>query len=90
MIQFQAQFTMETPMKRARTEDEMQSFLDQLPLPDYKEEDTCKIEKTMLMKLEQDVNSIKTNLEKKKSIVTLSQVNEKVDLILTILQSWNV
>ena len=77
-------------MKRSRAGGEIQSFLDQMPLPEYDDNETCKIEKTRLEKLEQDVNSIRTNLEKKKSKVTLSQVNEKVDMILTILQSWNM
>lgn len=82
---------MESPMKRSRAAaDEMQSFLDQMPLPEYNDNKICKIENTRLEKLEQDVNSIRTNLEKKKSKVTLIQVNEKVDMILTILQSWNM
>ena len=80
---------MEVPMKRSRTEDEMQSFLDQIPISDYNVPETCKIEKTRLEKLEQDVTSIRSNLEKKRSKVTLSQLNEKVDLIIQILQSWN-
>ena len=80
---------MEVPMKRSHAEDEMQSFLDQIPIPDYNVPETCKIEKARLEKLEQDVTSIRSNLEKKRSKVTLSQLNEKVDLIIQILQSWN-
>ena len=85
-----SQFTMEVPTKRSRsTEDEMQSLLDQISVPEYNCPESCKIEKTRLEKLEQDVSSIRTNLEKKRPKVTLNQLNKKVDLILTILQSWN-
>lgn len=84
-----SQFTMEMPTKRSRTEDEMQSFLDQIPIPEYSCSETCNIEKTRLEKLEEDVTSIRSNLERKRPKVTLMQLNEKIDLILNILHSWN-
>ena len=100
-------------MKRSR--DEMQSFLDQMSIPECGPV-TCKMEDmevpqkksrfeneiqsfippkleyglTRFEKLEENVISIRTNLEKRRAKITLSQLNEKVDLILTILQSWNV
>ena len=67
----------ELPQKRPCFEDEM-SFRPQIHTI------------TSLEKLQQDVTLIRTNLEKKRAKVTLNQLNEKVDLILTILQSWNV
>ena len=42
----------------------------------------------VLEQLEQDVTCIKTNLEKKRSRATISQLNDKVDQILLILKKW--
>lgn len=78
----------EVPTKRIRLDDEMQSFLPQIHMPEYGPV-TCQIDNKSLEKLHQDVTSIRTNLEKRRSKVTLNQLNEKVDMILTILQSWN-
>ena len=89
-------FAMELAVERSR--EEMQSFLDKMSVPEYGPV-TCKVENNELPQkrpcfedemsfrpqiLQQDVTLIRTNLEKN------NQLNEKVDLILTILQSWNV
>ena len=84
---------MEVPEKRPRSDDnireDMQSFLDQFPVQETYIAPSlpCKIE-NVLGQLEQDVTSIKANLEKKRPKVTISQLNDKVDQILLILKKW--
>ena len=88
------QFKMEAPQKRSRSEDiagnNMLSFLDQFPVQEthIAPSVTSKI-KSVLEQLEQDVTSIKSNLEKKRPKVTISTLNEKVDQILLILKKWD-
>ena len=83
----------EVPQKRSRSDDmigeEMQSFLDQYPVQEtyIAPNIPSKIE-DVLGQLEQDVTSIKANLEKKRPKVTISQLNDKVDQILLILKKW--
>ena len=87
------QIKMEAPQKRSRSDDtagqDMQSFLDQFPVQEthIAPSVTSKIE-NVLEQLEQDVTSIKSNLEKKRPKVTISTLNEKVDQILLILKKW--
>ena len=77
----------ETSPKRQYSAEEMKWFHPELSMP--KNDPMTKVDNATLEKLQQDVTSIRSNLEKKKHKVTLIQLNEKVDLILTILQSWN-
>ena len=77
---------LDVPEKRSRGKG-MQNVLDQFPVQETYEA-PYKIE-NVLEQLEQDVTCIKTSLEKKRSKVTLSQVNDKVDQILNIIQKWN-
>lgn len=87
------QFKMETPQKRSRSDDiagkDMLGFLDQFPVQEthFAPSVSSKIE-NVLEQLEQDVTSIKSNLEKKRPKVTISTLNEKVDQILLILKKW--
>ena len=84
---------MEVPEKRPRSDEtigkDMQSFLDQFPIQETYTSPSLpsKIE-DVLGQLEQDVTSIKANLEKKRSKVTISQLSDKVDQILLILKKW--
>ena len=78
----------ETSPKRQYSENEMKWFHPQVPIPEYGPA-TSQVDNATLEKLQKDITSIRSNLEKKKHKVTLHQLNEKVDLILTILQSWN-
>ena len=88
------QSKMETPQKRSRSDDtagkDMLSFLDQFPVQEthIAPSVSSKIE-NVLEQLEQDVTSIKSNLEKKRPKVTISTLNEKVDQILLILKKWD-
>ena len=68
--------------------EEMQDFLDKFETRKTELTQQESIKNT-LEQLEQDVTSIKTSLEKKKPKVTLTEVNDKVDMILEILRSWS-
>ena len=62
-------------------------ILDQFPI-----QEDSQLQKNIhntLAKLDQDVTAIKTNLEKKRSKVTLNQINGKLDMILQILSNTN-
>ena len=90
---------MEVPQKRPRSDEkireeireDMERSFDQFLDPAQETYITpslpCKIE-DVLGQLEQDVTSIKANLEKKRPKVTISQLNDKVDQILLILKKW--
>lgn len=79
----------ETPPKRPVSENELKWFRPQISMPQYGPT-TCQVDNATLEKLQEDVTLIRSNMEKKRHKVTLNQLNEKVDLILNILQSWNV
>ena len=85
------QLKMKAPEKKPRSDDpigqDMLNFLDQFPMQDTPLVVPNTIE-NVLGKLEQDVTCIKTNLEKKRSKATISQLNDKVDQILLILKRW--
>ena len=87
------QVKMENPQKRARSDDisekDMLSFHGQFPVQEsYIASGVPSKIENVLEQLEQDVTSIKSNLEKKRSKVTISTLNEKVDQILLILKKW--
>ena len=68
---------------------EMKDFLDQFPLSSY----STNNEKTLESKLEhieQNVTCIKSSLEKKRSKVTLREVNDKVDLVIELLKTLSL
>ena len=65
----------------AKAGNDMQDFLDQFPTTSYSKNKEKTLERT-LEQLEQDVTCIKSSLEKKRPKVTLSEVNDKVDMIL--------
>ena len=84
---------METPQKRACSDDmsgkDTLSFLSQFPVQEsYIASGVPSKIENVLEQLEQDVASIKSNLEKKRPKVTISTLNEKVDQILLILKKW--
>ena len=55
-------------------------------LPQFEQTEESKIQNT-LNQLGEDISIIKTNLEKKKPKITLSDISEKLDLIIHYLQS---
>ena len=95
--------SIDPPMKkRLRSDDdgdyitmvgkEMKDFLDQFPISSSSSY-TTNNEKTLESKLEhieQNVTCIKSSLEKKRSKVTLHDVNEKVDLVIELLKSLSL
>ena len=63
---------------------EMSSFLE-----DYPVSQPAQSIQNSLQQLEEDVSSIKSSLVKKRSKVTLNQLNIKVDMIIEILKEWS-